>query len=184
MRETWNDRKNINSGVYLILFFAGLLAGIIFVQGQKDTAFAGIFSEYFLNQYASLRIDYEKLFRYVAGCRCGQYALLVCCGALAMAPILFGILIFVFGMTWGTMISISTIRLGFKGVVVCVAGVVPQILFYVPAFGWLLLWIWKQGNNRKKYLLLAAAGFFFLFFGIITEVYINPLVLQQILRKM
>lgn len=183
MRETWNNRKNISPGVYLILFFAGLLAGIVFVQGQKDTAFAGIFSEYFLNQYASLRIDYEKLFRYVAGCRCGQYVLLVCCGTLAMASVLLGIVIFAFGMTWGTMISISTVRLGLKGVVICVAGVIPQILFYIPAFGWLMLWIWKQGINRKKYIFFSAVGFFFLFFGIITEVYINPLILQQILRK-
>lgn len=184
MRETWYYRKTISPGIYLILFFAGLLTGIIFVQGQKNTAFAGIFSEYFLNQYASLRIDYEKLLRYVVNCRCGQYALLVCCGALAVAPFLFGMLIFVFGMTWGSMISISTVRLGLKGVVICVAGVIPQLLFYAPAFGWLLLWIWRHGNNRKKYFFLAAAGFFFLFLGIITEVYINPLILQQILRKM
>lgn len=82
------------------------------------------------------------------------------------------------------MISVSTVRLGLKGVLICVAGVIPQILFYLPAFGWMLLWIWNGGSSRKKYWFFVCAGFFFLLSGIVTEVYLNPLLLQQILRKM
>lgn len=184
MKEAWTKQRQQGPGTGLLLFFAGLLAGILFVQMQSDDSFAGIFSEYFLNQYASLPIDYRKLLRYVGGYRCGQYGLLLCCCALSAAPLLCSGILFLLGMTWGTMISISTVRLGFKGVLLCVAGVLPQIFFYLPAFGWMLLWIWKRGNNRKKYLFLAAAGFFFLVCGIVTEVYLNPLILQQILRKM
>ena len=161
MQERWNDQKNNNPGTCLILFFTGILAGIIFVQAQGSSAFAGIFSEYFLSQYASLKIDYEKLLRYVGSYRCGQYALLVCCGTLMAAPLIFHGAVFLFGVTWGTMISISTVRLGLKGVLICAVG-----------------------HSRKKYLILTAAGFFFLLFGIVTEVYINPPILQQILRKM
>ncbi|MBS6397690.1 MAG: hypothetical protein KH452_11170 [Clostridiales bacterium] len=177
-------KRSLTPAGCLILFFAGLLAGILFVQTQEDAVFAGIFSEYFLNQYASLKIDHKKLMWYVSGCRLGQYALLVCCGALTQAPLIIRVLIFGLGMTWGTMTSISTLRLGFRGMVICVAGVMPQMFFYLPAFGWILIWIWKQGYSRKKYFFLAVAGFFFLIFGIITEVYLNPLILQQILRKM
>ncbi len=184
MQERWNDQKNNNPGTCLILFFTGILAGIIFVQAQGSSAFAGIFSEYFLSQYASLKIDYEKLLRYVGSYRCGQYALLVCCGTLMAAPLIFHGAVFLFGVTWGTMISISTVRLGLKGVLICAVGILPQILFYIPAFGWMLLWVWQRGHSRKKYLILTAAGFFFLLFGIVTEVYINPPILQQILRKM
>ena len=158
MKETWTDQKHQAPGVGLLLFFAGLLTGVLFVQMQSDDSFAGIFSEYFLNQYASLPIDYPKLLRYVGGYRCGQYGLLLCCSALSVAPLLCGGILFLLGMTWGTMISISTVRLGFKGVILCVAGVLPQIFFYLPAFGWMFLWVWKRGNNRKKYLFLAAVG--------------------------
>lgn len=184
MRETFIYRNTIRAGTYLILFFCGILAGVVFVQAQKNSAFAGIFSEYFLNQYASLQIDYEKLFRYVGSCRLGQYALLVCCGGLAGAPLICGGVIWILGMTWGTVISISTLRLGLKGVLICVIGVIPQMFFYIPAFGWIFLWILKRGSSRRKYLFLAAAGLFFLFFGIVAEVYLNPRFLQQILRKM
>lgn len=184
MRETFIYRNTIRAGTYLLLFFGGILAGTLFVQAQKSSAFAGIFSEYFLNQYASLQIDYVKLFRYVGSCRLGQYAFLVCCGSLAGAPLLCGGIVFALGMTWGTVLSISTLRLGFKGVLICAAGVMPQLFFYVPAYGWILLWVLKKGQSRRKYLFLAAAGFFFLFFGIVAEVYLNPEFLQQILRKM
>lgn len=184
MRETFVYRNAIRAGTYLILFFCGILVGVTFVQTQKNSAFAGIFSEYFLNQYASLQIDFMKLFRYVGSCRLGQYAVLVCCGSLAGAPLIYGGFIFLLGMTWGTVISISTLRLGLKGVLICVAGVFPQVFFYIPAYGWMVLWILKRGTSRRKYLFLAAAGFFFLFFGIVAEVYLNPGFLQQILRKM
>lgn len=184
MRDTMYYRRYIRPGACICLFFAGMMGGIFFVQGQEHTAFAGIFSEYFLNQYAALKIDYEKLFRYIGSYRFGQYALVICCGALPVASYLIGILVAALGMVWGTMISISTIRLGLKGVLICMAGVIPQIFFYVPAFGWIFIWIWKRGSSRKKYLFLAAAGILFLAFGILTEVYINPLILQQILRKM
>ncbi|MCI8428980.1 MAG: stage II sporulation protein M [Lachnospiraceae bacterium] len=183
MKDTWNYQKGISPGNCLILFFAGLLAGILFVHTLSDDSFAGIFSEYFLNQYASLEIDSRKLFRYVFGYRCGQYALLVCCGAVSAAPVLLGASLFFLGMTWGTMISVSTVRLGLKGVLICVAGVIPQILFYLPAFGWILLWIWNGGSSRKKYWFFSGAGFFFLLSGIVTEVYLNPLLLQQILQR-
>lgn len=184
MRETLFYRKDMNSTFGLVLFFAGLIAGIVFVQFQNDAVFAGIFSEYFLNQYASLKLDYRKLLGYVGGCRCGQYVLLVCCGALSAAPWLFDILLFLLGMIWGTLLSVSTIRLGLKGVLICAVGLIPQLFFYVVAFGWILMWIWRRGSSRKKYLLLSGIGFFFLLFGIVTEVYINPMILQQMLRKM
>lgn len=184
MREAWTYQKSISPGTCLLLFFAGILSGILFVHTLNDDFFAGIFSEYFLSQYAALEIDGRKLFRYVGSYRCAQYALVTCCGAVAAAPVLLGIFLFFLGMTWGTMISVSTVCLGLKGVLICVAGVIPQILFYLPAFGWLLLWFWNGGSSRKKYIFFAGAGFFFLLSGIVTEVYLNPLLLQQILRKM
>ena len=59
-----------------------------------------------------------------------------------------------------------------------------QLFFYVPAFGWMLMWFWQNGYSRKKYLLLSGIGFFFLFFGMVAEVYLNPMILQHILRKL
>lgn len=184
MYKRYLCHKNMDAVIWLVLFFAGLTAGIMIVQLQESNAFAGIFSEYFLNQYSCLKIDCERLLRYIGSYRCGQYVFLVCCGALAAAPVIFNILVCLLGMTIGSVLSISTVRLGLKGIFICVAGMIPQIFFYIPAFGWILLWVSRRGGNRKKYLILSAAGFLFLAFGILTESYLNPLILQQILRKM
>ncbi len=184
MRGTFTYRNQIRAGIYLMLFFAGMFLGIAVVQMQDSTAFAGIFSEYFLSQYAVLRIDAGKLFGYVGRYRCGQYALLICCGALPNAPLVIGMLLFLLGMGWGSIISVSTLRLGLRGVLLCAAGAIPQIFFYLPAFGWVLLWVMKGGSSRRKYFLLATVGALFLLFGLVSEACLNPLILQQILRKM
>ena len=167
MRGWVNDR-------YLLLLFAGLILGVVLVQTCQKSMLPGIFGTYFLSQYANLKIDTLRLLK---------YWFVVCCGAMPMAPAVMGVLLRVLGMVLGTMLSISTIQLGIKGILICVAGVLPQIFFYLPAFGWVLLWITYHGNSRKKYLFLAAAGSLFLLFGILSETCINPPLLQQLLRK-
>jgi len=184
MRKTFLYQKHFRASVYLILFFIGIFIGIVVVQMTDDTAYTGIFSEYFLNQYALLKIDYGKLLKNVGRYRIGQYALLVCCCAFSNASSILGVFLFVLGMSWGTMMSVSTLRLGMHGVMLCVVGVLPQIFFYIPAFGWVLFWVIHEGFNRKKYFFLCAVGFFFLLFGIIAEVYLNPVILKQVLRGM
>ena len=119
-----------------MVFFAGIIAGVLIAQTKATTADTGLFSEYFLNQYASLSVNIEKLFLYIGGYRISQYLAVVCAGFLPLAPAILTGLIFLTGMLWGTMAGISVIQLGGKGLMICVAGLFPQILFYIPAFGW------------------------------------------------
>lgn len=141
-------RQYTNSGIRWkpgpMVFFAGIIAGVLIAQTKATTADTGLFSEYFLNQYASLSVNIEKLFLYIGGYRISQYLAVVCAGFLTLAPAILTGLIFLTGMLWGTMAGISVIQLGGKGLMICVAGLFPQILFYIPAFGWVipvdLLW--------------------------------------------
>ena len=180
-------RQYTNSGIRWkpgpMIFFAGIIAGVLIAQTKATTADTGLFSEYFLNQYASLSVNIEKLFLYIGGYRISQYLAVVCAGFLQLAPAILTGLIFLTGMLWGTMAGISVIQLGGKGLMICVAGLFPQILFYVPAFGWVILWTSCGGSNRKKYVFLAALGLFFLFFGVACEAALNPGLVRQILRK-
>ena len=158
-----------------MIFFVGIIAGVLIAQTKATTADTGLFSEYFLNQYASLSVNIEKLFLYIGGYRISQYLAVVCAGFLPLAPAILTGLLFLTG--------ISVIQLGGKGLMICVAGLFPQILFYVPAFGWVILWTSCGGSNRKKYVFLAALGLFFLFFGVACEAALNPGLVRQILRK-
>ncbi|MCC8140794.1 MAG: hypothetical protein LIO67_10955 [Lachnospiraceae bacterium] len=174
--------RKYGSARFLFLLFSGLFVGIGLVQIQRETQFSGIFSEYFLSQYASLRIDTGKLLAYVSRCRVGQYMLLVCLGGLTAASAALGVMLFGFGILLGTILSVSALRLSLKGILICAVGVLPQLFFYIPAFGWVFLWIRQGGRSRRKYLYLSLAGALFLFFGILTEVYVNPPLLQRVLR--
>lgn len=169
---------------YLALLFAGLTAGAVLVQLGKEQVLPGIFGSYFLSQYAVMQIDMIKLLRWIGEYRMGQYLLVVCCGTIPMASLALGILIVILGMSIGTMLSISTVELGIRGILLCAVGMLPQLFFYLPAFGWVILWVENQGRNRKKYGFLIAAGAIFLLFGILCETWINPILIQQILRKM
>lgn len=177
------DHRGIRQGIWLLLFLMGMFIGVCIVHFQKQSSYSGVFGECFMNQYAFMEIDHEKMLRYIGSYRIRQYVMLVCCGALPMAAYLLAVLVTGMGAVWGSVISISAIRLGMKGIVICVIGLLPQFLFYIPAFGWIVLWIWKQGKSRKKYIALSMAGLLFLLFGILTEVYVNPLILQYFLRK-
>jgi len=178
----WSFREHIWSGICTVLFFAGLLAGVIWVQTSR-ASFEGIFGAYFLNQYAVLQIDRRKLLRYVGRYRLGQYLFLVCCGGLAFAPAVSYFLLFLLGFVCGSVLGISTVQLGFRGILICIAGVIPQIFFYFISYGWIFLWVMKRGRSKRRYLFLAAVGLGILCFGIWTESFLNPLILQQILRK-
>lgn len=86
-------------------------------------------------------------------------------------------------MIWGSVLSISTLQLGFLRNCDLRGRFAPQVFFYLPAFGWMILWVICGGNNRKKYLMLGAVGGLFLLFGILTEACVNPAILRQILGK-
>ena len=83
-------RQYTNSGIRWkpgpMVFFAGIIAGVLIAQTKATTADTGLFGEYFLNQYASLSVNIEKLFLYIGGYRISQYLAVVCAGFLPLAP--------------------------------------------------------------------------------------------------
>lgn len=166
-----------------VIFFCGIVAGVLLAQMSSVSAETSLFNEYFLNQYALLPVNTERLFFYVGGYRFSQYLVCVCTGFFALAPLLLTGLLFLLGTLWGAMVGISVLELGMKGFIICVAGLFPQIIFYIPAFGWILFWTFYGGTNRKKYVFLALVGLFFLMFGIASEVWLNPQIIRQILYK-
>lgn len=104
-------------------------------------------------------------------------------GIIPAAPIWMGFLLFLLGMIWGSVLSISTLQLGFRGIVICVAGPAASGLFLSSGIRMDDSVVICGGSNRKKYLMLGAVGGLFLLFGILTEACVNPAILRQILGK-
>ena len=72
-------------------------------------------------------------------------------------------------------------ELGMKGSILCVAGLFPQFLFYVPAVLVLLRFCWNypqnQWNRQKTFFV---CGLFLI--GIFSESCLNPWLIQQIVN--
>ena len=86
------------------------------------------------------------------------------------------------GMSGGILLSEAVAELGMKGSILCVAGLFPQFLFYVPAVLALLRFCWNYPQNqwnRQKNVLLYAVCFLI---GIFSESCLNPWLIQKIVN--
>ena len=85
------------------------------------------------------------------------------------------------GMSGGILLSEAVAELGMKGSILCVAGLFPQFLFYVPAVLVLLRFCWNypqnQWNRQKTFFV---CGLFLI--GIFLESCLNPWLIQQIVN--
>ena len=101
------------------------------------------------------------------------------------------------GAALGITLTTAAMKLGFAGILVCLASGLPQFFLYVPAAAWLFQKIcetsenrpWKgqrySGNSRQMmpYLLVWGLGFLLLLAGSLLESYVNPMFLKLILKN-
>ena len=169
----------------LALFMPGFLLGLLYVnlEAEQFAAGAGIFSEYFLKQYQQVEILTGEYIWYLLQVRLIPF--LVMLGAAFTkfrkgAAVLF--LIWT-GFSAGLLFSMAVLGMGVKGSILCVIGMLPQFLFYIPAY---LIVLWyadcyprMQWNVQKS---LVSGGM--LLIGLILELYVNPVLVGAFLKTL
>ncbi|MFR5601442.1 MAG: hypothetical protein ACLTKI_03340 [Lachnospiraceae bacterium] len=85
------------------------------------------------------------------------------------------------GLMTGTLISLFTAERGAGGLAVYLGTLFPQILFYIPV--WLILAKIAGADGRRKWAPWLMAAGLFLLMGIWCESWLNPLLLQKILKN-
>lgn len=169
----------------LAFFMPGFLLGIVYVNfvAVKYMAEPGIFSAYFLEQFRSADIVAEEYLWYLARVR--LFPFLVLAGlSLTKARKVSAVLFLVWtGISGGVLISLAVGSMGIKGSILCMTGLFPQFLFYVPAY---LVLIWYAYTypashwNRQKTVFVS----FMMAAGVILELYVNPLLVQGFLSTL
>lgn len=171
---------------YMTAFYmAGFLIGILYanlIAKQYVTA-TGILSEYFLSQYVAIDIVAEEYLIYVLRMR-----LLPLAGLLLAAQTKFRKLSVVLWFIWigfscGVLMVGAIMQLGVKGVMLCLIGITPQFAFYGMAYI-VLLWYfytypvstWNRGKTIFVVLTMAL--------GILSEVYVNPILMKMFINAM
>ena len=84
------------------------------------------------------------------------------------------------GFSGGVVAVSSVISLGMKGILLCIVGMLPQILFYGFAYVILLWYLYTYPNGRWNIKKTAAAGIS-MAVGMILEVYTNPILMKLVI---
>ena len=87
------------------------------------------------------------------------------------------------GISGGILISLAVIDMGIKGSILCITGMLPQFIFYIPAY-LVLLWyayIYPGSQwNRQKTIFIS----FMMAVGLILEIYVNPLLVRAFISTL
>jgi len=162
---------------------AGFVIGILYanIVAKNYLMASGTFSEYYLNQYTNADIILEEYIIYILKIRMLPLAVLAVLGYTKLRKAAA-----VGGVAWtgfcsGLILVEAIIKLGVKGIILCLIGITPQFLFYIPAYCvifWNLYTYPKaQWNMKKTIFVLLTVGI-----GIIMEGYMNPILMKMFLK--
>lgn len=184
-------------GLFFGIFYAIFLAGD-YLQN------VGFVSDYFQVRYLQEEMDTDAFLPYLVKGRGFSFFLLWIMGSSFLGSILIYAVLCWIGFSVGIYLAAATMKFGIAGVGFSLAAVFPQVIFYIPSYG-LVLWqayainrkragmavfnrndYFANRGNRElvfRYCVVLVAGILLLFLGILTESYINPVILKKLLEK-
>ena len=157
------------------LYLIGFGMGILYANfiAKNYVTMTGIFHEYFLNQYTQVKIINEDYLWYLLRWRVMPLALAVCVANLGFRRLTAAGILLWTGFAAGILSVAAVLRMGLCGMLLCIAGIFPQYIFYVPAYLLLIRYYYRypqsEWNGTKT-------GFTVMMIvaGILSEVYLNP----------
>lgn len=166
---------------FLVFFLVGIiLANLLGADGfQKN----GGLTRYYLKQFQYTDIHPPELLWHVGCNRLTLFFALLVLGTIPKGKWIHGLFVAWSGFAYGYFCVISITAFGTRGILLCLLALFPQFLAYVPAY---LGLVGLSGHRREHagwkgimtVLLLLAV----LSVGILLESYINPIILQKVLK--
>lgn len=180
----------------VLLFIVGICGGILLANLVKSELLSGteLLGENALLQVRHAVIDSKSLFLRLLGQRLGEAILLTLLSTTFLGVAAVWFYAFRYGLSLGLLLTMFLSGYGVKGILLLVAGMLPQMLVYVPVWA-LLLALGERTCRRLYYLngneglaglkrmgvhLSAQAGLllFALVAGCWLEAYVNPYLLR------
>ena len=167
-----------------MLYLIGFGMGILYANfiAKNYVTMTGIFHEYFLNQYTQVKIINEDYLWYLLRWRVMPLALAVCVANLGFRRLTAAGILLWTGFAAGILSVAAVLRMGLCGMLLCIAGIFPQYIFYVPAYLLLIRYYYRypqsEWNGTKT-------GFTVMMIvaGILSEVYLNPGIVRWFLHS-
>ena len=188
-----------NRGKFLPVFLTGFAAGVLYMAlfGRSVVHETTLLSRYFFSKYQQVEFASGELFLYILKSRMSAFTLLWLTGFTFFGTAASLLALAWVGISLGITMTTAAMKLGFSGMLICLASGLPQLILYVPATAWLLRKISEMSENRERrssrysggrgqllsYLLVWLLGFFLFFLGSLLESYVNPLFLRAVLKN-
>ena len=201
MRAMQENEGDLWRNQVCALFVPGVMLGIAFswVYGKKYLEYAGILSTYYLQRYHYMAPSREQLFFFLLRER-GMGAIVLCAlSATAAKKLVICLFSCWAGFCAGTYFTMLGLKFGLRGLAFGALGMLPQYFFYTAAYFLLVTGTGGAGAGsgtpgalayRRGVPGRAGAGgwfsrvrIFLLFFvGMALEAWVNPLLLQPLVK--
>lgn len=169
----------------LLAFLGGIVCANLL--DKELLATYGILNDYFLSQYSYRMVDGNRLFCHVLIERCKAAFIIFLLGRVLGGRVFSVLIKSVFSAAFGFLIVVAIVNLGMRGILVSVCGLLPQWIFYLAALCYYANCRreedganWSGGIRSGdftvylvRWILLALC----MILGILTESYINPVLL-------
>lgn len=174
-----HEVKKVASAIFML----GFLVGIIYVNvfARNYVVSMGVFSDYFLNQYSVKTIETKEYMFYIMKLRLFPFLLLAIGSSTKYKRMSAAIFVLWTGFSGGVIFAASVLKLGFKGVGLCIIGMLPHFICYIASYTVILLYLFAYPNlrwNSTK----SMSVIIFILLGIISECYINPVILEMFIN--
>lgn len=166
-------------------FYAGIFIGNFICQSGSGAVCSGgrDFQRIFLKQYRAADILTGEYIWYLLQVRLLPFLVLLGSAFTKFRKAAVILFLIWTGFSAGLLFSMAVLGMGVKGSILCIAGMLPQFLCYIPAY---LIVVWyaycyprMQWNIQKS---LVSGGL--LLVGIVLELYVNPVLVGAFLKTL
>jgi len=169
------DVRITASGIFMLGFIAGIIYVNIFAKAYVVST--GVFSDYFLEQCSVNQIDTREYMFYIIKIRVLPLLILGIAANTKYKKFAASLFLVWTGFSGGLIFTTAVLKMGIKGIGLCVVGVLPQFVCYVVLYTVLLLYLFTYPNTRWNSTKTMSITIFMML-GIISECYINPVILH------
>lgn len=181
----WKVEMREKKRRFVLVYMAGFLAGILYanlISGDYILN-AGILDDFFLEGYIKTDIDMSGYLWYVAYTRLIPVVILAAAGSTKFKKgAVIGFLLWT-GFSCGIILAAAVMKMGIKGILLCLLSLFPQCLCYVTAYVMLLWFLYFYPKVRWN-ISKTICFLLFLLTGIMLECYVNPVVMKIFLQTL
>lgn len=160
----------------------GFMAGIVYanLMSKDYITSMGIFNEFFLNQYSQTEIDVAEYIWYVARIRLAPVILIAALGCTRLRKAVVAAALLWTGFSGGMLMTSAVLKMGLKGLILCLVALTPHFVFYIVGYIILLWYLFTYPEGRWN-LSKTVSLVLFVAVGILLECYVNPVLMQMFL---